>query len=94
MSLPQLNAEKSIYSYTNYNRLQNIASSDGIRMEGFFDDLWGTVKNIGSAVIDKGPCMIGCLGSSALSCIKCGTDISCWATCAGPQALDCAKKCL
>ena len=37
------------------------------------------------------PCLLSCLGTTALSCISCGLDLSCWLTCAGPKALDCTK---
>ncbi len=38
-------------------------------------------------------CALKCAGSTALSCIKCGTDLGCWATCAGPGVVSCIKGC-
>ncbi|MBI4852990.1 MAG: hypothetical protein HY819_14460 [Acidobacteria bacterium] len=38
-------------------------------------------------------CMIKCLGFGAIGCLKCGTDISCWISCAGPKAVQCFQQC-
>lgn len=38
-------------------------------------------------------CIIKCAGSSALSCLSCGTNWVCWATCAGPSVISCIKDC-
>jgi len=44
----------------------------------------------------EGALNIGCLlkcGSGVLSCIQCGTNLGCWATCAGPQVVSCVSDC-
>lgn len=38
-------------------------------------------------------CLLGCAGN-ALSCLPCGTNIGCWASCAGPSAVNCIAGCL
>ena len=38
-------------------------------------------------------CALKCAGSTALSCLKCGTNLGCWATCAGPQVVSCISGC-
>ncbi|NUM35494.1 MAG: hypothetical protein HUU50_13180 [Candidatus Brocadiae bacterium] len=38
-------------------------------------------------------CIVKCAGSSALSCLYCGTNWVCWATCAGPGVISCIKGC-
>jgi hypothetical protein len=45
-----------------------------------------------SPAIDFG-CLLGC-GAQALPCIRCGTDLLCWASCAGPSTVSCITKCL
>ena len=38
-------------------------------------------------------CLLKC-GVSALGCLHCGTNIGCWASCAGPDAVGCITGCL
>lgn len=37
-------------------------------------------------------CLLGC-GVNALPCIRCGTDIGCWLSCAGPSTVSCVQGC-
>jgi len=39
---------------------------------------------------------IGCLmrcGGKALACAPCGSNLTCWAACAGPSTVSCATRC-
>lgn len=38
-------------------------------------------------------CALKCVGSNVIECIKCGTDLSCWKTCARPQVGSCISSC-
>lgn len=38
-------------------------------------------------------CIAKCVGGNALKCIKCGTNLGCWATCAGPGVVSCVSGC-
>ncbi|HVZ39305.1 MAG TPA: hypothetical protein VHI13_08520 [Candidatus Kapabacteria bacterium] len=38
-------------------------------------------------------CLLGC-GIGVLKCLPCGTNLGCWATCAGPSAIGCITRCL
>jgi hypothetical protein len=38
-------------------------------------------------------CLIGC-AANALGCLHCGTNLGCWASCAGPGAVQCIAGCL
>ncbi len=37
-------------------------------------------------------CLLGCVAGST-SCLKCGTDVSCWLTCGGLSAACCIAGC-
>jgi hypothetical protein len=39
---------------------------------------------------------VGCImrcGGNALACLPCGTNVACWATCAGPSTVNCVTRC-
>lgn len=38
-------------------------------------------------------CLTGCVGDTAYSCLQCGSDLACWARCAGPASIPCLSRC-
>ena len=65
------------------------AAAEGVAPQGIFDSIFDTVKG----VLPNVGCMAKC-GSQALGCLHCGTNLTCWAQCAGPVAATCIQTCL
>lgn len=93
MKLPKQNAEQSMIFSGPQGRhgLPSQPLHGAVQMEGFFGDVWGGIKKVASSV---GGCAIKC-GPQALSCVHCGGNKACWASCAGPSIAGCiAENCL
>jgi hypothetical protein len=55
----------------------------------------GTVKSEKSRGVEMA-INVGCImrcGGKALACLPCGTNVACWATCAGPSTVSCVTRC-
>jgi hypothetical protein len=38
-------------------------------------------------------CLTGCVGQTAYDCLRCGSDLACWSSCAGPESVGCVSAC-
>lgn len=65
------------------------AAATGVAPQGIFDSILDTVTGI----LPNVGCFAKC-GSQALGCLHCGTNLTCWAQCAGPVAVNCIQSCL
>lgn len=64
-----------------------VASGAGNGIEPSF-----SLGGLFGGIVGKAGCIAGC-GLNAIGCVHCGTDLGCWAKCAGPGAVDCISKC-
>ncbi len=94
--MPKMTAEQSTETARDfYAGIINNSKidTDSLEMENIFGDIWSGIKNVGGFITGKLPCLASC-GINALPCIKCGTNLGCWAKCAGPEAISCISGCL
>jgi len=86
MKLPRMTAAQSLTPSVPTNMVATTQTSS-------VTSAAGQAGSGGVTTMVNTKCLFGC-GVDTLSCLHCGSNVGCWASCAGPSALGCIMRCL
>ncbi|RAJ05029.1 hypothetical protein LX64_02183 [Chitinophaga skermanii] len=91
MKLPTFTSSTTVRNSGQFYASRSFQSAQQVQPAGIFD----IIKDIGSAVIGKAPCVLAAAGPKGVSCLaSCGPNPACLATCAGPALVQSIMGCL